>query len=275
MGSELRPNTARSARSIRCRGGWPTPPRPSACWAFEREVGLRGGPRAAGRVVARQQGQRSIMIPIAKPVDGRSARRRRRGASSCAAGSRRGRRWRPSSASSPPSSARRTPAPCPTARRRCTWRCWRSACGPGDEVITVSHSFIATANAIRYCGATPVFVDIEPDDVQHRPARIEAAITPRTRAILCVHQIGMPCDLAAIVEIARRHELPVIEDAACAIGSEILWDGAWERIGKPHGDIACFSFHPAQGHQHRRRRHDHHRECASGTRRSGCCASTA
>ena len=54
----------------------------------------------------------------------------------------------------------------------------------------------------------------------------------------------MPCDLAAIIEIGRRHGLPVIEDAACAIGSEILWNGAWERIGRPHGDIACFSFHP-------------------------------
>ena len=111
-------------------------------------------------------------------------------------------------------------------------------------MITVSHSFIATANAIRYCGATPVFVDIEPDTYNMDPALIEAAITPRTKAILCVHQLGMPCDLARIVEIGRRRGLPVIEDAACAIGSEILWNGRWEKIGKPHGDIACFSFHP-------------------------------
>ena len=115
---------------------------------------------------------------------------------------------------------------------------------PGDEVITVSHSYIATANAVRYCGATPVFVDVEPDTFNIDPARIEAAVTPRTRAILCVHQMGMPCDLAAIVPIARRHALRVVEDAACAIGSEIRWDGRWEKIGKPHGDIACFSFHP-------------------------------
>lgn len=116
--------------------------------------------------------------------------------------------------------------------------------GPGDEVITASHSFIATANAVRYCGGTPVFVDIDPDTFNMAPTLIERAITPRTRAILCVHQMGMPCDLESIVDIARGHGLPVVEDAACATGSEILWKGQWERIGKPHGDIACFSFHP-------------------------------
>jgi perosamine synthetase len=116
--------------------------------------------------------------------------------------------------------------------------------GSGDEVITVSHSFIATANAVRYCGATPVFVDIAPGTFNIDPALIEPAITSKTRAILCVHQLGMPCDLARIIEIGRRHGIPVIEDAACAIGSEILWNGQWEKIGKPHGDIACFSFHP-------------------------------
>lgn len=116
--------------------------------------------------------------------------------------------------------------------------------GPGDEVITVSHSFIATANAIRYCGASPVFVDIDPDTRNMDPALIEPALTPRTKAILCVHQLGMPCDLRGILDVARRRGVPVVEDAACAIGSEILWDGRWERIGKPHADIACFSFHP-------------------------------
>jgi dTDP-4-amino-4,6-dideoxygalactose transaminase len=114
----------------------------------------------------------------------------------------------------------------------------------GDEVITVSHSFIATANAIRYCGAVPVFVDIESDTYNMDPSRIEAAISARTRAILCVHQLGMPCDLTRVVRIARDHGLAVVEDAACAIGSEILFSDAWQRIGKPHGDIACFSFHP-------------------------------
>jgi perosamine synthetase len=116
--------------------------------------------------------------------------------------------------------------------------------GPGDEVITVSHSFIATANAIRYCNAKAVFVDIVPGTFNIDPVIVEQVITSRTKAILCVHQMGMPCDLQAILEIARRHDLPIIEDAACAIGSEIRWNDNWERIGKPHGDIACFSFHP-------------------------------
>jgi perosamine synthetase len=116
--------------------------------------------------------------------------------------------------------------------------------GAGDEVVTVSHSFIATANAIRYCGAVPVFVDVEPDTYNIDPTRIAPMISPQTRAILVVHQLGMPCDLAPIVDIARRHGLPVIEDAACAAGSERLWNGRWERIGRPHGDVACFSFHP-------------------------------
>lgn len=114
----------------------------------------------------------------------------------------------------------------------------------GDEIITVSHSFIATANTVRYCGATPVFVDIEGDGFNIDPDLIEAAVTPKTRAIVCVHQIGMPCNLEALVAIARAHKVPLIEDAACGIGSEILWQGRWEKIGAPHGDIACFSFHP-------------------------------
>lgn len=116
--------------------------------------------------------------------------------------------------------------------------------GPGDEVVTVSHSFIATANAVRYCGAVPVFVDIEEGGYNIDPDLIEGAIGPRTKAILCVHQLGMPCDLARIIAVARRRSIPVVEDAACATGSEIRWHRRWEKIGKPHGDIACFSFHP-------------------------------
>ncbi len=115
---------------------------------------------------------------------------------------------------------------------------------PGDEVITVSHSYIATANCIRYCGATPVFVDIDPRTFNLDPALIAGAISERTRAVLCVHQMGMPCDLAGILDVARKNRLPVVEDSACAIGSEIQWNGKWEKIGRPHADIACFSFHP-------------------------------
>jgi dTDP-4-amino-4,6-dideoxygalactose transaminase len=116
--------------------------------------------------------------------------------------------------------------------------------GPGDEVVTVSHSFIATANAVRYCGATPVFVDIDPRTFNMDPTLLEAAITPRTRAIMPVHQIGLPCDMSAILAVADRRGVPVIEDAACAIGSELRVDGSWERVGRPHGTVACFSFHP-------------------------------
>jgi len=116
--------------------------------------------------------------------------------------------------------------------------------GPGDEVITVSHSYIATANSIVFAGAHPVFVDIRPETLNLDPALVEAACTPATRAIVCVHQLGMPCDLSAILAIAQRRQLRVIEDAACAIGSEVLSDGNWQRIGRPHGDVACFSFHP-------------------------------
>jgi dTDP-4-amino-4,6-dideoxygalactose transaminase len=115
---------------------------------------------------------------------------------------------------------------------------------PGDEVVTVSHSFIATANAVLYCGATPVFVDIEADTFNIDPDLVEAAVSPRTRALLVVHQLGLPCDLARLVPLARRLGLGLVEDAACAIGSEIRWEGSWERIGRPRGDVACFSFHP-------------------------------
>ena len=74
-------------------------------------------------------------------------------------------------------------------------------------------------------------------------ALIEAAVTPRTKAILVVHQIGMPCDLAGVLALAKKLKLPVVEDAACAVGAEIKMNGQWEKIGKPQGDIACFSFH--------------------------------
>ena len=116
--------------------------------------------------------------------------------------------------------------------------------GPGDEVILPSHTFIATANVVRQCGARPVFVDIDPRTFNLDPDRVADAIGPRTRAILCVHQMGMPCDLSRLVPMARAHGIPLIEDAACATGSEICLDGQWSPVGRPHGDAACFSFHP-------------------------------
>ena len=114
---------------------------------------------------------------------------------------------------------------------------------PGDEVITVSHSFVATAASIRHCGALPVFVDVDPATGNLDPRFIEPAVTSRTRAILCVHQLGMPCDLDAIRRIAAGRELALVEDAACAVGSELLWHGQWQPLGRPHGEVACFSFH--------------------------------
>ncbi len=116
--------------------------------------------------------------------------------------------------------------------------------GEADEVITVSHSFVATANAVKYCNATPVFVDVEPGTMNMDPALLEAALTPKTKAVLVVHQLGMPADLARIVKFARANGLKVVEDAACAAGSEINWEGEWERVGRVRGDAAVFSFHP-------------------------------
>ncbi len=111
---------------------------------------------------------------------------------------------------------------------------------PGDEVLCPSLSFIATANAIVHAGGTPVFVDITASTYNMDPDRIEEAITSRTRAILVVHQVGLPGAMNRFNQIAGRNELAVIEDAACAIGSE--YNG--ERLGQPHSQMACFSFHP-------------------------------
>jgi dTDP-4-amino-4,6-dideoxygalactose transaminase len=116
--------------------------------------------------------------------------------------------------------------------------------GTGDEVITASHSFIAGANAIRCVGAIPVFVDVTLNDFDIDPAKIEAAITPKTKAILPVHQLGMPAQMEKIRAVAERYKLVLIEDAACGIGSEIKSTEGWVKIGKPFGLAACFSFHP-------------------------------
>ena len=113
--------------------------------------------------------------------------------------------------------------------------------GPGDEVITVSMTFVATTAAILYCGAKPVFVDVDPVTWTMDPALIEAAITPRTKAILPVHLHGLMADMDPIMEIARRHGLVVIEDAAQAHGAE--YKG--RRAGSV-GDLGCFSFYPGK-----------------------------
>lgn len=114
-----------------------------------------------------------------------------------------------------------------------------SGIGPGDEVIVPSFTFIATANVVCYTGATPVFVDIDSQTYNMNPACIEAAITPRTKAIMPVHQIGLAADMDHINHIAQRHGLLVIEDAAPAIGA--LYKG--KKVGAL-GNPTCLSFHP-------------------------------
>jgi len=111
--------------------------------------------------------------------------------------------------------------------------------GPGDEVICPSMSYIATANCIKYVGAKPVFAEINPDNYNLDIKDVEKRITPRTKAILLVHQIGMPADIDAFKALAAKHQLKLIEDAACAAGSS--YKGA--KIGS-HSELVCFSFHP-------------------------------
>lgn len=112
---------------------------------------------------------------------------------------------------------------------------------PGDEVITVASTFVATVAAIDYCGARPVFVDVEPDTLNMDPGLIEARITERTKAILPVHLHGQPADMDPILAIAHRHGLKVIEDAAQAHDAEYRG----RRVGSL-GDLACFSFYPGK-----------------------------
>jgi dTDP-4-amino-4,6-dideoxygalactose transaminase len=113
--------------------------------------------------------------------------------------------------------------------------------GPGDEVITVSMTFVATTAAILYSGARPVFVDVDPVTWTMDPGLIEAAITPRTKAIVPVHLHGLMADMDPIMAIARRHGLVVIEDAAQAHGAEYR-----ERRAGSIGDLGCFSFYPGK-----------------------------
>jgi perosamine synthetase len=114
-----------------------------------------------------------------------------------------------------------------------------SGVGPGDEVIVPSLSFIATANSVWQCGARPVFADVDPRTYNLDPAAAERAITPRTRVIMPVHQLGLPADMDAFLELGERHGLMIVEDAACAIGAGYK--------GRPIGSLgplACFSLHP-------------------------------
>ena len=113
--------------------------------------------------------------------------------------------------------------------------------GPGDEVVTVPMTFVATVAAVVYTGATPVLVDIDPETLTMDPARLEAAITPRTRAVMPVHLHGRLADMEAIGGIARRHGLAVIEDAAQAHGAE----RGGRRAGAC-GEMGCFSFYPGK-----------------------------
>src|SRR5438067_3816083 len=113
--------------------------------------------------------------------------------------------------------------------------------GPGDEVITVAMTFIATAWAISYVGATPVFVDIDPLRRTMDPAKLEAAITPQTKAIIPVHLYGTPAEMDHIKAVADRHGLPIIEDAAQAHGARYRG----KRVGQV-GQITCFSFYPSK-----------------------------
>jgi perosamine synthetase len=114
-----------------------------------------------------------------------------------------------------------------------------SGIGPGDEVIVPSLSFVATANAVLHCGATPVFADIDPLTYNLDPGAAERAITSQTKAIMPVHQVGLPADMDAFIELAHDYDLALVEDAACAIGAIYK--------GRPVGSLsamACFSLHP-------------------------------
>ena len=119
--------------------------------------------------------------------------------------------------------------------------CLAAGIGEGDEVITTPITFAASANWVLYCGGTPVFADIDPDTYNISPEELEKKITSRTKAIIPVHYTGQPCDMDAILEIAHKHDLLVVEDGAHALGA--VYKG--KKIGSI-ADMTCFSFHPVK-----------------------------
>lgn len=119
--------------------------------------------------------------------------------------------------------------------------CLAAGIGEGDEVITTPITFAASANCVLYCGGTPVFADIDPDTYNISPEELEKKITSRTKAIIPVHYTGQPCDMDAILEIAHKHDLLVVEDGAHALGA--VYKG--KKIGSI-ADMTCFSFHPVK-----------------------------
>lgn len=119
--------------------------------------------------------------------------------------------------------------------------CLAAGIGEGDEVITTPITFAASANCVLYCGGTPVFADIDPDTYNISPEELEKKITSRTKAIIPVHYTGQPCDMDAILEIAHKHNLLVVEDGAHALGA--AYKG--KKIGSI-ADMTCFSFHPVK-----------------------------
>ena len=113
--------------------------------------------------------------------------------------------------------------------------------GAGDEVIVPAMTHVATAHAVEFCGATPVFVDVEPDTGNIDPVAVEAASGERTKAIMPVHYLGLPCDMDAINKIAKKHDALVVED--CALAVDATYDG---RKAGTLGDVGCFSFYPVK-----------------------------
>jgi len=113
--------------------------------------------------------------------------------------------------------------------------------GPGDEVITTAFTFIATAEAIAYVGATPVFVDIDTETYNINPTQIEKAVSSRTKAVIAVHLFGLPCDLQSISAICEKHELVLIEDCAQSFGASFKGT-----MTGGIGHIGCFSFFPSK-----------------------------